>query len=1022
MRLSLLHWLVSLLEERKMRVFSSKAGCTCLCVAAIGMLSFSSVASALPVNGGTIEMVAVSASDMSKVVGGAGGLGGNNVDLLAGGLTIQFEVQLSGWNQNLACQIAKGYQIDFVATQASQYAMISSIAGAPDVVLACDGACAANSDYATAGNKADSGRADFLFAGTPLIPVGPTVQPTFYRLSGATIGTGVVVESAGTCASGDTVAAQPSYGGDYFFDVPAAAAGVYQGVLDPIRTQFTDEAAVAYQPSVLGAPSITVVTGRCCHNLGTAGAGCTDDETLFECTGQSTSFTATTCNTTVHAGGGACVTGAELAETCDAPPALGNCPVCTNDAGCTQSVCSSSGASCQDAAIDCGAGETCDVNKCAVGTCITASLTCIFNNVQGSTECCDPSTGAVTGNALDGDTCSDNLCSLDGVTGNTVTLGSPFFPPAAANTTCNDGRGCTENDVCDGTNADDATGCAGSDINGKTCATDADCAPGFCDPGTSLCVCSEDTSLTLEILGKTCTGTTSRCQSDAECGFGQTCDGPQFPVGNCLADNSTVDVAVHAGPSASVITGGQFLVTWDTACLVLDQGSVGPCGGGTLSQVISAEMNPGSIFYAAIDSTGVGSSGNEDLFCMSFTKQPGCGSCDLCFDNINPRNTILSSNTGNPISLAVGNDCSKPVRGAGVVDLTVPASDSINVNCNEIFGTTSWNSASATDTCDGALALTCVADFVPRRPELAVSQAVIDSWIMNGGDIPQGTAFFRCDTINSCGTTDGGVWTVDVTDQETVDVVVQLEPAVDSGNFTRAIEFAFYNDCAVAPVSICRDITFNTPFDFPGHGSDWFKAPKGNYTCVTAKDPYHSLRSGASIESVGGKCTLAFKGDPIAGGSWLRGGNLDCRKNGFGDANTVNIIDFSAFLAAQTLGSGAFVGSTTCVDVANRPADEFNADIDNDGDIDMTDFGFILDNFLMVSKTVCCGNVPGANSDAGDSISVKELRLMGLGDLAVADLNSDGFVNLADMELYMQGARPSVRIDSSIKGRVIRGR
>jgi hypothetical protein len=39
-------------------------------------------------------------------------------------------------------------------------------------------------------------------------------------------------------------------------------------------------------------------------------------------------------------------------------------------------------------------------------------------------------------------------------------------------------------------------------------------------------------------------------------------------------------------------------------------------------------------------------------------------------------------------------------------------------------------------------------------------------------------------------------------------------------------------------------------------------------------------------------------------------------------------------------------------------------------------------------------------------VSVKELRRQGLGHLAAADLNRDGWVDLRDMQLYMQGFDP----------------
>ena len=39
-----------------------------------------------------------------------------------------------------------------------------------------------------------------------------------------------------------------------------------------------------------------------------------------------------------------------------------------------------------------------------------------------------------------------------------------------------------------------------------------------------------------------------------------------------------------------------------------------------------------------------------------------------------------------------------------------------------------------------------------------------------------------------------------------------------------------------------------------------------------------------------------------------------------------------------------------------------------------------------------------------DRVSVRELRRTGQGELIAADLNGDGWVDLADMQMYMQGA------------------
>ena len=40
-------------------------------------------------------------------------------------------------------------------------------------------------------------------------------------------------------------------------------------------------------------------------------------------------------------------------------------------------------------------------------------------------------------------------------------------------------------------------------------------------------------------------------------------------------------------------------------------------------------------------------------------------------------------------------------------------------------------------------------------------------------------------------------------------------------------------------------------------------------------------------------------------------------------------------------------------------------------------------------------------------MSVKELRRRGLGHLAESDMNRDGWIDLRDMQLYLQGAGPA---------------
>ena len=52
-------------------------------------------------------------------------------------------------------------------------------------------------------------------------------------------------------------------------------------------------------------------------------------------------------------------------------------------------------------------------------------------------------------------------------------------------------------------------------------------------------------------------------------------------------------------------------------------------------------------------------------------------------------------------------------------------------------------------------------------------------------------------------------------------------------------------------------------------------------------------------------------------------------------------------------------------------------------------------------------------------VSVNELRQMGMGDLAGADLNGDGILNMVDITAYMEGQRPT---RTNAKPRSIRDR
>jgi len=140
------------------------------------------------------------------------------------------------------------------------------------------------------------------------------------------------------------------------------------------------------------------------------------------------------------------------------------------------------------------------------------------------------------------------------------------------------------------------------------------------------------------------------------------------------------------------------------------------------------------------------------------------------------------------------------------------------------------------------------------------------------------------------------------------------------------------------------------------------------YECVAAKDLGHGITTTTGATVVDRKYQTSFV---------LRQGDSN-------NDDVVDIYDFSLFAADRGLASGANARSN------------FNADIA----INNADFAFISTNFFR-SGDACSAGAQGRN--AVTRVSVKELRRQGLGHLSAADMNGDGWVDLRDIQLYMQG-------------------
>jgi len=329
------------------------------------------------------------------------------------------------------------------------------------------------------------------------------------------------------------------------------------------------------------------------------------------------------------------------------------------------------------------------------------------------------------------------------------------------------------------------------------------------------------------------------------------------------------------------------------------------------------------------------------------------------------------------------------------------------VDCDAVTAMESWDPPTASGSCY-PVDLVCTGQYPDGSPIATVI-------VMNGGEFPIGTSTFSCTATSTiCGdaVTDG--WTVTVSDMTSLDVTIQLSPIM-AGNLERCIKFEMYSDTVQAPLVFEMVLPFGGQFDHIGHFTDSIKVPDaGQWLCITARDQLHTLRACDWLTCVDGVYEATFKGDPAYGGNWLIGGNLDGWKKENPDAShdVIDILDFGQFVANY----GHYVDPDTMCDFVGA-----HADINGDGVVDALDFTFVSMNFLASSKECCEGSTAGVGNTIGlTEVTVDQLRQMGMGDLAVADLNRDGVLDLNDMNAFLAGETPVKKGVRGSKGSSLR--
>jgi hypothetical protein len=166
-------------------------------------------------------------------------------------------------------------------------------------------------------------------------------------------------------------------------------------------------------------------------------------------------------------------------------------------------------------------------------------------------------------------------------------------------------------------------------------------------------------------------------------------------------------------------------------------------------------------------------------------------------------------------------------------------------------------------------------------------------------------------------------------------------------------------------------------------------------SCAELRDPKHSLRTAVAIDEQAGPGTHGgreynsrYKADARASaGDYLVVGNIN-------SDSVIDILDFGSFVANR--GANASVNTTA-------DTQGVHADMNASGVVTNADLSFLAVNFFKVDETCSSGF---ASQRPLARIKVSQLRAMGLGDQASADINGDGWVDTTDMSLMMQGAQP----------------
>ncbi len=448
---------------------------------------------------------------------------------------------------------------------------------------------------------------------------------------------------------------------------------------------------------------------------------------------------------------------------------------------------------------------------------------------------------------------------------------------------------------------------------------------------------------------------------------------------SCLQAGDQLVVEVNLNNASTDIVGGQFFLQYNDAAL--DFVSAVP-GDAPFSTEIFELHTPGELTYGVGIPALPGTASASSMARLTFNVTSDfCNVSDLVEFRTGVLPTRITTDTGldilpNLVDLGSAN------RDTSAPSITV-SNITVNADAGLCTAAVANLGASASDTCD-------------TSPTLVGTRS--DSLPLNA-PFPTGATTVTWVAADSCGNSSSTVQTVTVNALNTLSVTVNLQAAVAAGPFTRCISFELVPVGGGSPVVSSHTMTFTGG----STGLVNINIPCGNYECITARDPLHTLR--ATDQDDFADAGVNYVAD-FSGGDALKGGNLN------GDT-FIDILDFGIFVG-QLSSNPSPGANTNCSTVAPH------ADVTGNGLVETGDFTFIAINFLQFSENRCDGSLRPGGVKPRDgrmataapieeprwSVGVGELVESGMGELRFADLNADGQLDSADIAAFMGGAMP----------------